>query len=73
MKRKINHDSNEIYRGPLTSPSGSLDADQLLTAIDDLPRQFQSHTKHKTSANTKLLQLHVPIFRGHKDKFKDFE
>ena len=38
----------------------------LLNAIQDLPRKFQK-------TYTKLLQTHVPNFRGTKDKYNEFE
>ena len=38
----------------------------LLNAIQDLPKKLQK-------TNTKLLQTHVPNFRGTKDKYNEFE
>ena len=46
-------------------PSNSTET-ALLKAIQDLPRKLQK-------TNTKLLQTHVPNFRGYKDKYNEFE
>ena len=46
----------------------SLESNQLLTAIHETPRQIQT-----SSTNRYLLQTHVLNFRGHKDKFIEFE
>ena len=42
--------------------------ERLLNAIETLPQRIKSST-----TNTKLLQTHVPDFRGQKYKFVDFE
>ena len=42
--------------------------ERLLNAIETIPQRIKS-----TTTNTKLLQTHVPNFRGQKDKFVDFE
>ena len=42
--------------------------ERLLNAIETIPQRI----KNKTT-NTKLLQTHVPNFRGQKDKFVEFE
>ena len=42
--------------------------ERLLNAIKTLPQRFKGST-----TNTKLLQTHVPNFRGQKDKFVEFE
>ena len=47
------------------TPSNSTET-ALLNAIQDLPRKLQK-------TNTKLLQTHVPNFRGSKDKYNEFE
>ena len=47
------------------TPSNSTDT-ALLNAIQDLPRKLQK-------TNTKLLQTHVPNFRGSTDKYNEFE
>ena len=47
------------------TPSNSRET-ALLNAIQDLPRKLQK-------TNTKLLQTHVPNFRGSKDKYNEFE
>ena len=47
------------------TPSNSTET-ALLNAIHDLPRKLQK-------TNTKLLQTHVPNFRGSKDKYNEFE
>ena len=65
MTQNIKDDSDDDYEGPMRTPTGSLDANQLLTATQKMPGQIQS-----SSANKKLIQMHVPNFRGHKNKFK---
>ena len=47
------------------TPSNSTET-ALLNAIQDLPRKLQK-------TNTKLLQAHVPNFRGSKDNYNEFE
>ena len=47
------------------APSNTTES-ALLNAIQDLPRKLQK-------TNTKLLQTHVPNFRGSKDKYNEFE
>ena len=47
------------------TPSNSTET-ALLNGIQDLPRKLQK-------TNTKLLQTHVPTFRGSKDKYNEFE
>ena len=47
------------------APSNTTES-ALLNAIQDLPRKLQK-------TNAKLLQTHVPNFRGTKDKYNDFE
>ena len=42
--------------------------ERLLNAIETIPQRIKS-----TTTNTKLLQTHVPNFRGQKDKFVEFE
>ena len=42
--------------------------ERLLNAIETIPQRIKSST-----TNTKLLQTHVPNFRGQKDKFVEFE
>ena len=42
--------------------------ERLLNAIETIPQRIKS-----TATNTKLLQTHVPNFRGQKDKFVEFE
>ena len=42
--------------------------ERLLHAIETIPQRIKN-----TNTNTKLLQTHVPNFRGQKDKFVDFE
>ena len=42
--------------------------ERLLNAIETNPQRIKS-----TTTNTKLLQTHVPNFRGQKDKFVEFE
>ena len=41
--------------------------ERLLNAIETIPQRIKS-----TTTNTKLLQTHVPNFRGQKDKFVEF-
>ena len=47
------------------TPSNSTET-ALLNAIQDLPKKLQK-------TNTKLLQTHVPNFRGSKDKYNEFK
>ena len=42
--------------------------ERLLNAIETIPQRIKN-----TTTNTKLLQTHVPNFRGQKDKFVEFE
>ena len=42
--------------------------ERLLNAIETIPQRIKSST-----TNTKLLQTHVPNFRGQKDKIVEFE
>ena len=42
--------------------------EQLLNAIETIPQRIKN-----TTTSTKLLQTHVPNFRGQKDKFVEFE
>ena len=42
--------------------------ERLLNAIETIPQRIKNST-----TNTKLLQTHVPNFRGQKDKFVEFE
>ena len=42
--------------------------ERLLNAIETIPQRIKSST-----TNTKLLQTHIPNFRGQKDKFVEFE
>ena len=65
-----NHDSDEDndnspYRA---SPSSTSETDALLNAIQQIPQKIQ-----KTSTSTKLLQTHVPNFKGQKEKYNEFE
>ena len=62
--RKQFHDDeyDEDYED---APSNTTES-ALLNAIKDLPRKLQKR-------NTKLLQTHVPNFRGTKDKYNAFE
>ena len=54
MTHPIHHDSDDACEEDIRTTSGSLDADQLLSAILDRFRHFQS-----TSANRKRLHTHT--------------
>ena len=58
------HDDEE-EDGYEDTPSNATET-ALLNAIQDLPRKLQK-------TNTKLLQTHVPSFRGSKDKYNEFQ
>ena len=65
-----NHDSdddndNSPYRA---NPSSTSETDALLNAKQQIPQRIQ-----KSSTSTKLLQTHVPNFKGQKDKYNEFE
>ena len=61
--RRYQYDSDE--EGESTPRSNE---ERLLNAIETIPQRIKS-----TTTNTKLLQTHVPNFRGQKDKFVEFE
>ena len=58
-----NHFHDDEYDA--NAPSNTTES-ALLNAIQDLPRKLQK-------TNTKLLQTHVPNFRGTKDNYNEFE
>ena len=68
MTRNFQNDTDDDFEELMRSPAGSVETDHLLTAIHDLPTQI-----HSTSTNTRLLQTHMPNFRGHKDMFNEFD
>ena len=59
------HDQDTDEEGDSTPRSHK---ERLLNAIETLPQHVKSST-----TNTKLLQTHVPNFRGQKDKFVEFD
>ena len=63
FRRYQEYDSDE--EGESTPRSNE---ERLLNAIETIPQRIKS-----TTTNTKLLQTHVPNFRGQKDKFGEFE
>ena len=63
FRRYQEYDSDE--EGESTPRSNE---ERLLNAIETIPQRIKS-----TTTNTKLLQTHVPNFRGQKDKFVEFE
>ena len=63
FRRYQEYDSDE--EGDSTPRSNE---ERLLNAIETIPQRIKS-----TTTNTKLLQSHVPNFRGQKDKFVEFE
>ena len=63
FRRYQEYDSDE--EGDSTPRSNK---ERLLNAIVTIPQRIKS-----TTTNTKLLQTHVPNFRGQKDKFVEFE
>ena len=63
FRRYQEYDSDE--EGDSTPRSNE---ERLLNAIETIPQRIKS-----TTTNTKLLQTHVPNFRGQKDKFVEFE
>ena len=63
FRRYQEYDSDE--EGESTPRSNE---ERLLNAIETIPQRIKS-----TATNTKLLQTHVPNFRGQKDKFVEFE
>ena len=63
FRRYQEYDSDE--EGESTPRSNE---ERLLNAIETIPQRRKS-----TTTNTKLLQTHVPYFRGQKDKFVEFE
>ena len=63
FRRYQEYDSDE--EGESTPRSNE---ERLLNAIETFPQRIKS-----TTTNTKLLQTHVPNFRGQKDKFVEFE
>ena len=63
FRRYQEYDSDE--EGESTPRSNE---ERLLNAIERIPQRIKS-----TTTNTKLLQTHVPNFRGQKDKFVEFE
>ena len=63
FRRYQEYDSDE--EGDSTPRSNE---ERLLNAIETIPQRIKS-----TTTNTKLLQTHVPNFRGQKDNFVEFE
>ena len=63
FRRYQEYDSDE--EGDSTPRSNE---ERLLNAFETIPQRIKS-----TTTNTKLLQTHVPNFRGQKDKFVEFE
>ena len=63
FRRYQEHDTDE--EGESTHRGNE---ERLLNAIETIPQRIKS-----TTTNTKLLQTHVPNFRGQKDKFVEFE
>ena len=63
FRRYQEYDSDE--EGESTPRSNE---ERLLNAIETIPQRIKS-----TTTNTKLLQTHVPTFRGQKDKFVEVE
>ena len=59
------HDDDTDEEGESTPRSNE---ERLLNAIETIPQRIKN-----TTTNTKLLQTHVPNFRGQKDKFVEFE
>ena len=59
------HDDDTDDDGDATPRSHE---ERLLNTIETIPQRIKS-----TTTNTKLLQTHVPNFRGQKDKFAEFE
>ena len=63
FRRYQDDDTDEV--GESTPRSNE---ERLFNAIETIPQRIKS-----TTTNTKLLQTHVPNFRGQKDKFVEFE
>ena len=61
---EINSTTTIMTKNTKTHPA--IPESALLNAIQDRPRKLQK-------TNTKLLQTHVPNFRGSKDKYNEFE
>ena len=57
MTRNIQDYRDDEYEGPMRTPTESVDTNQLLTTIHEIPRLIQT-----SSTNTKLLQTLVPNF-----------
>ena len=60
-----NYQEDDSDEGESTPRSNE---ERLLNAIETIPQRIKN-----TTTNTKLLQTHVPNFRGQKDKFVEFE
>ena len=59
----LNHDSEDEYDG---SSGSHPETEALLSAINQIPQRIQK-------TNTKLLQTHVPNFKGQREKYNEFE